>query len=158
MQNMSLLKSGWIVLKRSVNKIKLNLFTDYKNNKNKWWPLCCKKKKKSTRNIWKYTLRDLALNLIFTAFFFFFICFSWNHERGNGGRWWKNSSIHWNFSSEVMKKRKLCSWNKVELFKNICYYKRQMDRLVSINLTFSCFRNVFTEQWNYRYSIPIYYF
>lgn len=64
----------------------------------------------------------------------------------------KTLSIHRNFSSEVMKKRKIFSWSKVELFKNIYYYERPMNRLFSINLTFSGFRNVFTEQWNSRHS------
>lgn len=65
----------------------------------------------------KYTLRNLDLNLIFTIYIFF-ICFSWNHIRGGKGL--TNSSIHGrNFSSEVMKKRKIFSRSKVELFKNI---------------------------------------
>lgn len=110
-------------------------------------------KKKSTRNIWKYTLRDLAMNLIFTAFFFHLLFVeSWEGERRV-----KNSSIHWNFSLDVMKKRKIFSWSKVELFKNIYYYKRPMDRLCSINLTFSL---EMSSQSNETLGtvIPIYYF
>lgn len=56
----------------------------------------------SIRNIKRYSSRDLALNLMFTAFLFHF--FLWNHIRGTRRR--KSSISSKKFSSEVIKKEK----------------------------------------------------
>lgn len=127
MQKMSLMKSGWIVFKRSVNKIKLSQFTDYKNNKNKWWPLCCKKCQKYMEvcTLWEFSL------WIWSSLHFFFICFSWNYKKGSGRV--RNASIPSEiFSSEIIRKIKIFFGVKWSYTKIQIIFKSKMDRLFSI--------------------------